>query len=122
MSICPAWHEKFLIQEYIYTNKIINSKLILSMFGNTKQEKIKNFVLFHKYKEERLNDNIEYEMIQRLSDDELKGKIEKLLEIEDVRDIRKYNTNIRNEKLKQLKEIRGATKVQLSRVLVINKK
>ena len=75
-----------------------------------------------KYKEERLNDDIEYEMIQRLSDDELKGKIEKLLEIEDVRDIRKYNTNIRNEKLKQLKEIRGTTKVQLSRVLGINKK
>ena len=109
-------------QEYIYTDKIINSKLILSMFGNTKQEAIKNFVFFHRYKEERLNDDIEYEMIQKLTDNELKEKIEKLLEIEDVRDIRKYNAKIRNEKLKQLKEIRGNTKVQLSRVLGINKK
>ena len=109
-------------QEYIYNDKIINSKLILSMFGGTKQEAIKNFVFFHSYKEEKLNDDLEYEMIEKLTDDKLKEKIEKLLKINDVREIRTYNTEIRNEKLKQLKEIKGTTKVQLSRVLGINKK
>lgn len=109
-------------QEYIYNQKIINSKLILSIFGSTKQEAINNFIFFHSYKEERLNDVLEYEMLEKLTDDKLKEKIEKLLKIDDVREIRTYNTEIRNEKLKQLKAIKGVTKVQLSRVLGINKK
>ncbi len=61
-------------------------------------------------------------MIQKLTDNELKEKIEKILKMEDVRDIQKYNAKIRNEELKRLKEIRGITKAQLSRVLGINKK
>lgn len=109
-------------QEYVYNDKIINSNLILSIFGNTKQEAIKNFIFFHSYNEEKLNDDVEYEMIGRLTDDKLKEKIEKLLEINDVREIRTYDTEIRNEKLKKIKEIKGTTKVQLSRVLGINKK
>ena len=109
-------------QEYVYNDKIINSNLILSIFGNTKQEAIKNFIFFHSYNEEKLNDDVEYEMIERLTDDKLKEKIEKLLEINDVREIRTYDTEIRNEKLKKIKEIKGTTKVQLSRVLGINKK
>ena len=46
-------------------------------------------------------------MIQKLTDNELKEKIEKILKMEDVRDIQKYNAKIRNEELKRLKEIRG---------------
>ena len=61
-------------------------------------------------------------MIKKLTDNELKEKIEKILKMEDVRDIQKYNAKIRNEELKRLKEIRGITKAQLSRVLGINKK
>ena len=109
-------------QEYIRKEIIINPKQVLSIFGNTKQDSIENFIYFHKYINEGINDEIEYEIIDKLADNEVKEKIEKLLQINDAREIRTYNTKIRNEKLKQLQEIKGTTKVQLSRVLGINKR
>ena len=36
-------------QEYIRKEIIINPKQVLSIFGNTKQDSIENFIYFHKY-------------------------------------------------------------------------
>lgn len=109
-------------KEYVCKENITSVEKVLSLFGNTKQDAIKNFIYFHNNKKEGVNDDFEYELIRKLTDEELKEKVEKLLQIDNVLKIQKYNIKMRNEKLKQLKEIKGTTKAQLSRVLGINRK
>ena len=109
-------------QEYTCKKDIISVEKILSLLGNTKQDSIKNFIYFHNNKEEGINDEIEYEFINKLTDSQLKEKIEKLLKVDNVTELRRYNTKIRNEKLKQLNQIKATNKTQLSRVLGINRK
>ncbi len=102
--------------------KIINPKMILSLLGKTKQEAINNFINFHKLNEEKINDYVEFEMITKLTDEELVQRIKKILEIENIREIKKLNHLLRNEKIKKLKKIEGTTKIQISRVLGISRK
>ena len=111
-------------KEYIKQNKITETKMIMSIFGVTKTESIKNFVKFHKIEKEDLhgNDYLEYEMKEKLTDYELEKIIEKLLKINSVMEIKRFNTEIRNQNLAKLKEIKGTSKSQISRVTGINRK
>lgn len=111
-------------QEYIKESKIIEKKKIMSIFGKTELESMKNFIDFHKREKEDKygNDYIEYEMLEKLTDNELKEIIEKLLEIDSVMEIKKFNAKIRNENIAKLKLIKGTSKSQISRVIGINRK
>ena len=111
-------------QEYIKCEKIVETKTIMSIFGNTKIEAIRNFVEFQKRNEEDIfgNDYVEYEIIKRLTDDQLKVIIENLLKIDNVFEIKRFNSIERDEKLRKLKGIKGASKSQISRVTGINRK
>ncbi len=109
-------------REFIYGEKIINSEFILSIFGQTKKEAIENFILFHSYEEKTINEEVEYEIIDKLTDEQVKEKIQKKLNIKDVREIRTYNKKIRDERIYELKNIKGTSKTQLSRILGINRK
>ena len=109
-------------REYIYDEKMISRELILSMFGQTKKEAIENFIIFHSYEEKNINEEVEYEIIDKLTDEQVKRKIQKILSIEDVWEIRTYNKKVRDEKIYQLKNIKGTSKAQLSRILGINRK
>ena len=57
-----------------------------------------------------------------MTDEQAKEKIEEILGIEEVRNIRLYNSEIRNRKIKRLKIIKGISKSQISRILGINRK
>lgn len=111
-------------QEYIKESKIIETKKIMSVFGKTELESMQNFIDFHKREKEDKygNDYIEYEMLEKLTDNELKEIIEKLLEIDSVMEIKKFNAKIRNENIAKLKLIKGTSKSQISRVIGINRK
>ena len=93
-------------QEYIIGSKIVETKMIISIFGRTKTDAIKNFIKFHRIEKEDIygNDYLEYEMIEKLTDNELKEIIEKLLKIESVMEIKRFNANIRNQNLVKLKK------------------
>lgn len=108
--------------EFIYGEKIINSELVLSMFGPNKKEAVENFMIFHIYEASFINEEVEYECIDKITDEQVKEKIQKILNIEDVRMINSYDRKIRNEELQKLKIIKGASKAQLSRVLGMNRK
>lgn len=109
-------------KEFINGEKIISSELILSMFGQTKPEATENFILFHKYKSDEINEEIEYEGISKLTDEQVKEKIQELLELREISDIYMYDRETRNKKICLLKEIQGTSKIQLARVLGMNKK
>ena len=108
--------------EFIYGEKIISSELVLSMFGPNKKEAIENFMIFHSYEASFINEEVEYECIEKITDEQVKEKIQKILNIEDVRMINSYDRKTRNEELQKLKIIKGASKAQLSRVLGMNRK
>ena len=111
-------------QEYIKDEKIVETKTIMSIFGDTKIKAIRNFIEFHKRDKEEIfgNDYLEYEIIERLTDEQLKLIIEKLLKINNAMEIKRFNATIRNEKLIKLKEIKGTSKNQIARVTGINRK
>ncbi len=108
--------------EFIHKNKIIHSQFILSMFGQTKKEAIENFILFHSYEANEINEEVKYEGITKLTDQQIKEKIQKLLQLKEISDIYMYDKNTRNEKIQKLKNIQGTTKSQLARVLGMNRK
>ena len=108
--------------EFLFDSKIINPNPILSMFGQTKKEARKNFIIYHNRKVNLINEEVEYEFAYRLTDEQVKEKIQQILKIENVRVFHTYDKNTRNEKLKELKIIRGTSKAQIARVLGINKK
>ena len=108
--------------EYISKSRIVDTKMILTIFGKTKQEAIKKFIEFHNVEDEKINDYVEFEIVNKLTDIELKERIEKLLKMDNVREIKEYNVQLRNEKIKKLKKIEGTSKSQIARVLGINRK
>lgn len=104
--------------------KITNINTILPMFGANKKEAIKNFEAFHRQENEDISKSsyVEFEMIDKLTDEEVKQIIEKMLKIENVLEIKKYDSNKRDEDILKLKSIKGTNKTQISRVTGINRK
>ena len=109
-------------KEYISKEKLINSKMLLSLFGNDKEEAIKQFIMYNKMSTEKISDYIEFEFVSKLNDAQAKEIIQEVLGNEIVEEIKKYNMEIRNENIRKLKGIEGISKTQISRILGINRK
>ena len=69
-----------------------------------------------------INEEYEYELKSKLTDTDVKNKIEKILDIKNISEIFKYNIKIRNEKIRELNILKGVSKAQISRVLGMNKR
>ncbi len=106
-------------QEYIKENQIIETKQILLLFGNNKREAINNFVGFHKVnkKQENIQEFMEYEMVEKLSDEQARKYIEEILGLENIQEVMQYSIQKRNEYLKKLKNSKGISKVQIARLI-----
>lgn len=112
-------------KEYInfdLKERITNINTILPMFGSNKQEAIKNFKIFHQKEIDDNAQNAEFEIVDKLTDEELKHILEKILNIQDALEIKRYSVDIRDEKIKKLKDIQGASKAQIARVTGLNRK
>ena len=72
--------------------------------------------------EEEINEEYEYELESKLTDIDVKNKIEKILDIKNISEIFKYSIEVRNEKIRELNILKGVSKVQISRVLGMNKR
>lgn len=109
-------------QEYTSNKeKLVNTKLILSLFSTDKITAIEYFKKFHNDNDEEINDEFEYEIKTKFTDEETKNKIEKLLKIKDLKEINNFSIKIRDEKIKNLKVLKGIPYVQISRVLGLKK-
>lgn len=114
-------------KEYIQSPQIINNKLLLSVFSEDIELAKQEFINFHNAnskddKETEIENMMEYELCERLTDDEMEKYICELLNINNVREISKYNTETRNEKLSKLKCFKNISISQLSRITGINRK
>ena len=114
-------------KEYIEGAEIINSKLLLSVFSENMDEAKQEFIRFHNAninidKKTEIEDIMEYELCEKITDDEIEKYICELLNINSVHDILQYNTEIRNEKLSKFKCFKNISISRLSRITGINRK
>lgn len=110
-------------KEFLYDEKIIDKKMILSYYSDNVEEAIEIFAKEHSQKLDGYYSNYTiYEMINRLTDDQVKYIIN---EIEEKMDNSKkdiWDNNEKNQIIKELTEIEGISVAQISRVTGINVK
>ena len=114
-------------KEYVQFPQIIDSKLLLLVFSENNNDAKLEFINFHNInadenKETEIKNIMEYELHERFTDIEIKKYICELLDISNICDISKYNTEMRNEKLSKLKCFKNISITQLARITGLNRK
>ena len=104
--------------EYIGKETIINKKTLMCYYQNEIEQFI-NYTL----KERKDDDNTyaEYELLDRIPDDELTEIILRTLKMKSIEDISNLNIRLQKKLISKLKKIEGTNITQLSRILKINR-
>lgn len=109
--------------EYIIKKEgIIDVEEILLKFSDNYNESIEKFINFHEEMENinNIEQMIEYEMLSKLTDNQVIGFLKEDLKIENLQEVQSYSKLKRNEIIRHLKGIKGCTNKQISRILGIN--
>lgn len=113
-------------QEYLGKEKIINKKILLHYFNNDINEFVKYTTNLTLEDIENLYDYAEYEIRNRLLDEEVIQIIMKKFKICDVSDVVIFFKNMSKEELEKylgaIKDIKGTNKSQVARILRVNRK
>lgn len=111
-------------KEYIIKPKIIDTQPIMQFFGENAQEAKMNFIKFHDIiiENKYASDLLEYEIREKLTDEETKRYIENILGMENISDLKKLEIKQRNNKLKELKKIKGTSMIQIARIVGVSAK
>lgn len=113
-------------QEYLGKEKIINKKVLLHYFNNDINEFVKYTTNLTLEDIENLYDYAEYEIRNRLLDEEVIQIIMKKFEIFDVKDVVIFFKNKNRKELEKalhvIKNIKGTNKSQVARILRVNRK
>ena len=113
-------------QEYLGKEKIINKKILLHYFNNDISEFVKYTTNLTVEDIENLYDYAEYEIRNRLLDEEVIQIIMKKFEIFDVKDVVIFFKNKNRKELEKallvIKNIKGTNKSQVARILRINRR
>ena len=112
--------------EYVGQEKIINKKVLLHYFNNDVSEFVKYTTNVDTEDIEDVYNYAEYEIINRLLDEDLIKIIMIRFGIDDINNVVRFFKNKSQkeliEDLKIIKKIKGARKTQVARVLRINRK
>ena len=109
--------------EYLGKEKIIDKKVLLHYLNND----INEFIKYTKENDidENLNKIAEYEMLARLTDNELSNIILKMFNITHITEISYFFKNLDKTQLKEcigkIKKIKGTNKTQIARIIRINR-
>ena len=111
-------------KEYMYNNGITDKNKILNMLNSTREEAIKDFIELNNEIIELKTDKefLEYEISSKLTEEQLLKVIEEKIGKENLENIKYLNKKYREELLKKIGKVQGASKVQISKVLEIDRK
>lgn len=109
-------------KEYIKNPKIINNNVLLKIFSEDLEKAKNEFIKFHNIQINNVEELIEYEIIDKLTDDQVIEYICEFMNIDNVHKILELNVEKRNETIRKIKENKKITSAQISRVLGINRK
>ncbi len=105
--------------EYIKNNpKLINPKQVMNIFNNN----IENFIIFHEIYEKKQDYDKNYEMIYKLQDEEAIKIIKEITNECNLIKIQNYESADKKQAINKILKIEGITKVQIARILGINRK
>lgn len=105
--------------EYAKNNpKLINPKPIMNIFENN----VENFIIFHNIYEKNQDYDKGYEMITKLQDEEAIQIMQEIINESNLIKIQNYEDTNRKQAICKILKIEGITKVQISRILGINRK
>lgn len=105
--------------EYIYDkDEFIDKKFIMNLFDNN----ILNFKIFHDSYKRNQDINKDYEMISKIEDEEAINIMKEVSKENNLMKIQKYDTKNKYEVIKKFIQIEGIKKIQIARILGINKK
>lgn len=111
-------------QEYLKDAKIVDKRILLCYFNNDIKEFIKYTNKCNEYDD--LNEFAEFEIIEKLTDEELSGIIMKTFNINDVSKIATFFKNRDKTELEsdieKIKKIKTTNKTQVARVIRVNRK
>lgn len=98
---------------------IVDIEEILLLFSPKANNVKKEFFEFNRktFKFQNSVELLEYEMRNKLTDEEVIYFINNEIGIENIQEIQKYNINYRNEIIRRISEIKGITQSQIARIL-----
>ena len=108
-------------QEYIGNNNIVDTEFILSIFNEDKYRAIKIWKDYHQSISDD-KDEEEFEIRNKLTDDEAILEIKQKLKIDNIMEIQKYNTEYKRKIIREIASIKGITKEQLARIIGVNRR
>ncbi len=105
-------------------NKLTDVNFILSMFGQSGQSALNEFKTFtcRKIVKNMISDFKDGEFVRNVPDEKVIEILSELIHINNILEIKKYNTKIRDGYLKKFLEVDGVQVGQLSRIMEIDKK
>ncbi|MCI8759954.1 MAG: transposase [Clostridia bacterium] len=114
-----SFFEYFKSEDISKEDKIVDTQEVLEIFLPKKEETKKAFLEFNKknWKFYESSELLEYEMKNRLTDEEVIYFIKEEIGIYNIQDIQKYNNDYRNELIRKIIKIKGVTQVQVARIL-----
>lgn len=112
------------IKKYNNEENLVDISDILSLFNEERSKSIDLFKEFHKEKSkyQYSEEYSEFEIQNRLDDDEIIKIITENMGIQTIYDIQKLNNKYRDQILKEILNIKGTTMTQISRITGISKK
>ena len=105
--------------EYVGNEKIINKKTLLSYYEDGLNQFIDHTLECNEYKDDEVY--AEYEILERIPDDELRKFIIKRLKVDSIEEVAKMNTKLQRQAIESIKTIRGTNINQLARVTRISR-
>lgn len=104
--------------------EIVDTKEVFNMFLSSKQESKERFLEFNQqiFKFQKSIELLEFEMKNKLTDEEVIYFLKKELSIHNIQGIQKYEKDTRDEIIRKIKQMKGTTQKQISRILGLNAK
>ncbi len=109
-------------KEYLYKPKLINSDTVLKLFGDNKEEAIRNFKEFHNNYYKYQDIDKDFELLARISDEEAFKIIQDLIQEKNPLKIQLYSKEKRYKVIEKIIKIEGIKKEQIARILGISRK
>jgi REP element-mobilizing transposase RayT len=106
---------------YEYVNNISNlieTEQVMNLFDNN----IDSFKEFHKFYEKYQDYDKGYEMVGKIQDDEATKIMKEIINEPNLMQIQNYKESNKKEAIEKILKIEGITKVQVARILGINRK
>ena len=117
-------YSEYFKNEGLKEDILVDTKEILLMFSSEKERAKEEFLEFNRksFKFQDSMELLEYEMRNKLTDDEVIYFIKEELGIYNIQEIQNYNIKSRNEIIQKIKKIQGVTQPQIARILGITVK